>query len=297
MVPSSHLVVDDLNRSAQGRIAVVTGANAGIGLETVRGLAIRGAHVVMVCRSRERGEVARRALVEQTANDRLDLLVADLSSQRQIRQLVKEITDRYDRVDVLVNNAAAVYSARALSEDGIEMQLAVNHLAYYLLARLLRDHLENAGRARVINVTSRAHFRGRIDFDDLNGSRRYFGPTAYNQSKLANVLFTYELARRLAGTGITANCCHPGLVRTRIGNKHTTPFHSLLHSLSCVLGVAPAVGARTAITLASAPAVEGVTGQYFAKARPARSSAATYDRDVATRLWEVSAELTGLPPD
>jgi NAD(P)-dependent dehydrogenase (short-subunit alcohol dehydrogenase family) len=153
----------------------------------------------MVCRSRERGEAAQRALLAHTADARLDLFVADLSSQRQVRTLADEIRGRYERVDVLVNNAAVVYSRQAFSEDGIEMQLAVNHLAYYLLSRLLLDHLGRTGHGRIVNVASRAHHRGRIDFDDLDTSRRYFGPTAYNQSKLANVLFTYELARRLAG--------------------------------------------------------------------------------------------------
>lgn len=281
----------------QGKIVVVTGANAGIGFETAKGLAARSAHVAMVCRNRESGEAARRALLGHTAKGLVDLFVADLSSQGQIRRLAKEMGERYDRVDVLVNNAAAIYSRRLLSEDGIEMQFAVNHLAYYLLSRLLLDHLGRAGQARVVNVASRAHFRGRIDFDDLDTSRRYSGLTAYNQSKLANVLFTYELARRLAGTGMTANCLGPGLVRTRIGNKHATRLHSLLHSLLCVLGRTPAEGASGVIYLASAAEVAGVSGKYFVKARPVRSSAVTYDRSIASRLWQVSAELTGLPPD
>jgi NAD(P)-dependent dehydrogenase (short-subunit alcohol dehydrogenase family) len=281
----------------QGKIVVVTGANAGIGFETTKALAARGAHVAMVCRSEQRGDTARHRLAEQTGNPRLDLFVADLSSQAQVRRVATDIAARYDRVDVLINNAAVVYSHHVLSEDGVEMQLAVNHLAYYLLTRLLLDRLVASGRGRVVNVASRAHFRGRIAFDDLNASRRYSPLAAYNQSKLANVLFTYELARRLAGTGITANCVHPGLVRTRIGNKHTTPLHSLLHSLMCVLGVAPGKGARTPVYVATAADIEGVTGKYFVNARPVSSSRASYDRSAAERLWRVSAELTGLPPD
>jgi NAD(P)-dependent dehydrogenase (short-subunit alcohol dehydrogenase family) len=280
-----------------GKIVVVTGASSGIGLETARGLATLGAHVVMVCRSHERGEAARLDLLHETEGARIDLLVADLSAQSQVRRLAEEIGRRFDRLDVLVNNAAVVYSRQTFSEDGIEMQLAVNHLAYYLLSRLLLDHLRRAEGARIVNVASRAHFRGRIDFNDLHTSRRYFGPRAYSQSKLANVLFTYELARRLAGSRVTANCLHPGLVRTRFGSKHTLRRHSLLHSLSCLLGVPPAKGARTSIYLASAPEVAGVTGRYWVNARPARSSAASHDRRVAERLWQVSAELTGLAAD
>jgi NAD(P)-dependent dehydrogenase (short-subunit alcohol dehydrogenase family) len=276
----------------QGKIVVVTGAGAGIGLETARGLAARGAHVALVCRTAGSGEIAHRALGTQG-----DVFVADLSSQREVRRLAAEIAARYPRLDVLVNNAAAVYSRRTLSADGIEMQLAVNHLAAYLLTRLLLDRLAQAGSARVITVASGAHFRGRIDFDDLNASRHYFGLTAYNQSKLANVLFTYELARRLQGTSVTANCLHPGLVRTAIGHKHTTRLHAFLHSLLCLLAVSPASGARTAIYLASAPEVAGVSGRYFVNQRRARSSPVTYDPEVADRLWRVSAELTGLPPD
>ncbi len=281
----------------QGKIVVITGASDGIGLETACGLAAKGSDLALVCRSSERGEGARRTVLGRTPDARVDLFLADLSSQAQVRRLAGELARRYERVDVLINNAAAVYSRRTVSEDGIEMQLAVNHLAYYLLTRLLLDHLLKAGRARVVNVASRAHFRGRIAFDDLGASRRYSALAAYNQSKLANVLFTYELARRLAGTGVTANCLHPGLVRTRIGNKHATRLHSLLHSVMCVLGVDPRDGARTAIYLASAPGLETVTGQYFVNARPARSSRLSHDAQIAQRLWTVSAELTGLPAD
>ena len=280
-----------------GKIVVVTGASAGIGLETVKGLVARGARVAMVCRSAARGRTARGGILQAIPGAQLDVLVADLSSRSEIRRLAEEIAGRYDRIDVLVNNAAAVYSRRGLSADGIEMQLAVNHLAYYALTRLLLPHLSRAPRARVVNVASRAHFRGRIDFDDLNASRSYFALTAYNQSKLANVLFTYELARRRAGTGVTVNCLHPGLVRTRIGNKHTTRLHSLLHSLLCLLGVDAAAGARTSIFLASAPEVDGVTGAYFVDTRPAPSSPACHDAELARRLWRISAQLTGLPPD
>ncbi len=279
------------------KIVVLTGASSGIGFETARGLAARQARVVMVCRNEARGEAARAALLRALPRAELDLRIADLSSQTQVRALADAVRAGYPRVDVLVNNAAVVYSRRTFSEDGIEMQLAVNHLAPYLLTRLLLDHLRRAGSARIVTVTSRAHARGRIDFDDLQTTRRYFGPRAYSQSKLANVLFTYELARRMAGTGVTANCLHPGLVRTRIGNKHTLVHHSLLHSLSCLLGRSAAKGARTSIYLASSPEVEGVTGRYFAGERAAESSAASRDRTLGARLWRVSAELTGLPED
>jgi retinol dehydrogenase 14 len=279
------------------KIVVVTGASGGIGLEIVKGLAARGARVGMVCHSAVGGDASRVAVLARAPDALVDLFVADLSSRQEVRRLADEIGARYEQVDVLVNNAAAVYSRRVLSADGIEMQFAVNHLAYYALTRLLLPQLLRSGHARIVNVASRAHARGRIDFDDLNAAHGYFALTAYNQSKLANVLFTYELARRLAGTGTTANCCHPGLVRTRIGNKHTTRLHSLLHSLMCLFAVDAAGGARTPIFLATAPEVEDVTGTYFADMRPARSSAASHDPDLARRLWNVSAELTRLPPD
>ena len=281
----------------RGKVVIVTGGSGGIGLEIVKGLAGRGARVGMVCRAAARGEAARSAVLGHTGDAVVDVLVADLSSRRQVGRLAEEIAARYDSVDVLVNNAAAVYSRRVLSEDGVEMQLAVNHLAAYALTRLLLPHLLSAGRARVVNVASRAHARGRIAFDDLNAARRYFALTAYNQSKLANVLFTYELARRLAETGVTANCCHPGLVRTRIGSKHTTRVHGLLHSLMCLFAVDAAQGARTPIFLATAPELDGVTGAYFADLRPASSSPASHDPEIARRLWDVSAELTGLPAE
>lgn len=276
-------------------IAVVTGATAGIGLETARGLARRGTRVAMIARDRRRGEEARRRLAAQSSEHAVDLFVADLSSQAEIRALAADLCARFARIDVLINNAAVVYSRRTLSEDGVEMQLAVNHLAPFLLTHLLLDRLRSAPRARIVNVTSRAHARGRIDFDDLYGDRRYFGLTAYNQSKLANVLFTYELARRLAGTNVTANCVHPGVVRTAIGHKHTTRFHGFLHSLLCLFGRRPDEAARGVLHVACAPELDGVSGRYFAAGHPRASSPATYDEALAARLWQVSAELTRLP--
>ncbi len=278
-------------------IVVITGASSGIGFEAAKGLAQNGAYVVLLCRDRGRGEAALQALTKESRSDRFDLIVADLTSQRQVRQAAEEISRRFDRIDALVNNAAAQYSQRTLSEDGIEMQFAANYLGGYLLTRLLLERLKAAEAGRVVNVSSRVHYRANIDFDDLNAERRYFVLTAYAQSKLANVLFTYELARRLGDTRVTVNCLHPGLVRTRLGNKHATFLHSALHSLICLMGVSPATAARSLTYLAVSPEVAGVTGKYFAGQRPAASAPATYDASLARRLWNVSAELVHLPAD
>lgn len=281
--------------SVHGKIVVVTGASSGIGLETARGLAARGAQVAIVCRTAGAAATACRSL--GAAAGRIDPFVADLSAQSAVRRVADAIMTRYPRVDVLINNAAAIYSRPVMSEDGIEMQLAVNHLAGYLLTRLLLGHLHAAGRARVVTLTSRTHAWASMDFDDLGRARRYFGPTAYNQSKLANVLFTHALARRLAGTGVTANCVAPGLVRTRIGGKHTTRVHAMLHAMTSVWGATAATGAEGPIHVASAPELAQVSGQYFLRARPARAAAQTHDVAVAERLWQVSASLTGLPAE
>lgn len=281
--------------TVHGKVVVVTGAGSGIGLETARILVARGAQVGIVCRTAETAATACESIAAPPG--RVETFVADLSAQAAVRRLADTIVRRYPRVDVLINNAAAIYSRPVLSDDGIEMQLAVNHLAGYLLARLLLEHLRAAGRARIVNVTSRTHAWASIDFDDLGHARRYSGPSVYNQSKLANVLFTFALARRMAGTHVTANCVAPGLVRTRIGSKRTTPVHAMLHAVTSMWGTTAAKGAEGLVHLASAPELACVNGQYFLRTRPVRAAAHAYDEALAERLWRVSASLTGMPAE
>ena len=232
-----------------------------------------GARVVMVCRDPARGEAARTEIAGSASSDRVDLLIADMGSQRQIRQLATDIRARYDRLDVLVNNAGAMNTARTLTEDGIETTWAVNHLAYFLLTAELIDLLKATGPARVVSVASRAHVGARIDFDDVQGERKFGGYRIYGQSKLANVLFTYELARRLEGSSVTANCLHPGVVATGFGRNNTDLFGRLFGTVMSGIRpflMSPERGAETSIHLAASPEVAGVSGQVLLRqeARP-----------------------------
>jgi retinol dehydrogenase-14 len=279
-----------------GKTCVVTGANNGIGKVTAAALASMGARVVMVCRDPARGEAARAEIAERAGSDRVDLLIADMASQRQVRQAATDIRARYDRLDVLVNNAGAMNTARTLTEDGIETTWAVNHLAYFLLTNELLDLLKASGPARVVSVSSRAHVGARIDFDDVQGERKFGGYRIYGQSKLANVLFTYELARRLEGDGVTANCLHPGVVATGFGRNNKNDlfgraFGAVMTGIRPLL-TSPERGAETSIHLAASPEVEGVSGKYFSAKKAVRSSPETYDEATARRLWELSEAMT-----
>jgi retinol dehydrogenase 14 len=273
-------------------ICVVTGATSGIGKETAVALAKAGATVAVVCRTRDRGEAALAEIRRRAGHDAVSLFVADLSSQRAIRTVAAELRAALPRIDVLVNNAGLALRDRLVTEDGFENTFAVNHLAYFLLTRLLQPTLLASAPARVVNVSSEAHRWGSIRFDDLMGEATYDGWKAYAQSKLANVLFTYELARRLDGTGVTANCLHPGLVGTAFASRGPSLIR-ILSRLARPLLRSPASGAATSVYLASAPEVATVTGQYFAGRRARRSSPASYDRALAARLWGVSERLVG----
>jgi NAD(P)-dependent dehydrogenase (short-subunit alcohol dehydrogenase family) len=273
-----------------GKICIVTGTTSGIGKETAVALAAAGARVAIVCRTRDKGEPAL-AEIRQRSGGAVDLFVADFGSQRAVRALAVRLAAALPRVDVLVNNAGLIMDERVLTEDGLETTFAVNHIGYFLLARLLQPKLCASAPARIVNVASRAHRSGTIRFDDLMGARSFDGWKAYTQSKLANIVFTYELARRLAGTGVTVNCLHPGVVASNFGNAGPT-----LIRLGVRIGrrfmKTPARGAETSIYLASAPEVQGVSGEYFVNRREARSSDESYDAAVAARLWTVSEELT-----
>jgi NAD(P)-dependent dehydrogenase (short-subunit alcohol dehydrogenase family) len=258
------------------------------------GLANMGASVVMVGRDRGRGEAAMADIKENSGNASVDLMLADVSSQKEIRRLADEFGEAYPRLDVLINNAGVFRSERITTADGMEATFAVNHLAYFLLTNLLLDRLKASAPARIVNVASADHSNATIDFDDLQGEKRYRGAKAYGQSKLANVLFTYELARRLQGTGVTANCLHPGVVGTNLGSGVSGAFGFMVRALRPLMK-SPEKGAETSIYLASSPEVEGLSGGYFIKKAEARSSDVSYDKKLAERLWEASAELTNLP--
>lgn len=277
----------------KGRTCLVTGATSGIGRATATEIARQGATLAMVARDPGLGERVRDEIVSTTGNEDVHLLIADLSSQEAVQNLASEFRSSHDELHVLVNNAGAIIGSRTLTVDGIELTFALNHLAYFLLTNLLLDVLARSAPSRIVSVSSSAHKPGRIEFDDLNAEKRYRSFWAYASSKLANVLFTYELARRLEGTGVTANCVHPGFVSTRFGESGTPAFARINRIIDFVR-ISPERGADTSIYLATSPDVEGVTGKYFVKRRPARSSRISHDRDVQKRLWEVSARLTGL---
>lgn len=275
-----------------GRICLVTGATRGIGRATAEGLARLGATVVLTARRPEEGIKASR---EIAANAPVEpgVIPVDLSSQTSIRQAAAELTRLYPHLHVLINNAGVFTRRREITVDGLEMQFAVNHLAYFLLTNLLLDQLKAGAPSRIINVSSGAHSGATLDFEDLQRERAYSGSRAYSQSKLANILFTYELARRLIGTDVVANCLHPGVIATKLlGDYMGVPVAG--RALARTFGATPEQGAETSIYLATSPEVERVTGKYFEKRRERRSSRESYDEAAARRLWEISERLTGL---
>lgn len=278
-----------------GKTVLVTGGTAGIGRATALGLATMGAHLAIIGRDRPRAEDAARE-IHAAGDGSVDVFVADLSSQSQVRRLADQVLQRLSRIDVLVNNAGGYWNTRHITADGLERTFALNHLAPFLLTSLLLDRLRQNTAARVITVSSNMQAIGRIDFDDLQGERSYSGARAYNQSKLANLLFTYELARRLRATSVTANALHPGLVSTSFGAEDPAAVQRVLMPFMRPFMKTPAQGAVTSINLAAAPALEQVTGCYFTKSKPRRSSQRSHDHAAAARLWQVSTGLVNPGP-
>ena len=272
-----------------GKTVLITGGSGGIGLATAAGLAGLGARVGIVGRDPVRSETAAGQL--RGAGAQVDVFVADMSSQREVRRLAEEVLAAYPRLDVLVNNVGGYWATRHTTVDGLEHTFAVNHLAPFLLTDLLLDRLREGAGARVVTVSSAAQSMGTIDFADLQGERDYNGQRAYNQSKLANVMFTYELARRLAGSPVTANVLHPGVVRTNFGREDSGGWMRVMLPILRPILKSPSRGAATSIYLASSPEAEGVTGRYYANEKPKSSSKASQDTAIAARLWAVSAEL------
>jgi NAD(P)-dependent dehydrogenase (short-subunit alcohol dehydrogenase family) len=273
---------------------LITGANSGIGYQTALALAKMGGEIILVCRNRQKGEKALKQISKETGNSILHLYIADLSSQKQIRELAKNIQASFNKIDVLINNAATAASALTYTEDSIELQFAVNYLAPFMLSNLLLPLLKAAPQGRIINTSSRGYRLAKLNFEDLYYAKNYSGLRAYNQSKLANIIFTYELARRLKDTNVTANCLYPGLVNTSFANKNTSLLHSFLWYLQRPLGISASKGALTGIYLATSDEVTGISGKYFGKCRPVESLPVTNDLEIAKKLWHVSEKLTGI---
>lgn len=272
----------------QGRVCLITGANSGIGKETALGLARLGATVVLACRDKGKGEAAQAEIKARSGNDAIDVLLVDLASQASIRQFAAEVQARYPQLHVLVNNAGISPNKRVLTVDGIESTFAVNHLAPFLLTHLLLDRLKASAPARVVTVASTV--ASTINFDDLQQEKRFSMMGVYGQSKMCNILFTRELAKRLEGTGVTTNCLHPGVVNTGLARDFPAAFRVMAR----LFFTSPANGAQTSIYLASSPEVEGVSGKYFSKKRVRGFPTAANDETSARRLWQISEELTKL---
>ena len=284
---------DQMKDDMRGKICLVTGATNGIGKATAQGLAQMGATVVIVGRNSSKTAQLVEEIWATTGNKNVDFLLADLSSQQEVRRLADEFRSKYSQLHVLLNNAGAFFMQRQLSVDGIEMTFALNHLAYFLLTNLLLDSLEASTPARIINVASDAHSTGKIEFDNLQGERDY-SIKSYGNSKLANILFTMELAHRLEGTGVCVNALHPGFVSTGFAKNNGKLMAAIVSIFAPLVGRSPAKGAETSIFLASSPRVEGITGQYFYDSHVIQPAAQATDQAVAKKLWDVSAEMVHL---
>jgi retinol dehydrogenase 14 len=276
-----------------GTTVLITGGTSGIGNATAVAMAAMGANVAIVGRNQERGEAAVEEIKAQSHNESVELMLADLSVQAEVRRLAEEFLERYDRLDVLVNNAGLVQSKRTETPDGIETTLAINHLAPFLLTNLLLGCLEQSAPSRVITVSSEAQRWGTMDFEDMQSRRKYRGFPVYGMTKLANIMFTYELAERLDGTGVMANCLHPGSVGTNFGQNNRGAMALFFRTFKPFMR-SPEQGADTLIWLASSPEVDGVSGKYFSDRKEIEAKKVAYDPAARRRLWEISEDLTGL---
>jgi len=285
--------VENTSGSMNGKVVLITGGTSGIGKASAVALASMGAEVVVIGRNEERGERAAEEIRRESGNEKVSLMLADLSVQADVRRLAEEFQERHGRLDVLVNNAGLVQSQRTETPDGIETQLAINHLTPFLLTNLLLDLLRASAPSRIVTVSSDAHRWAKLDLDDLQSRKRYRGMQVYGTTKLANILFTRELSERLKGTGVTANAMHPGGVNTNFGNNQRGPMSLLFRAFKPFMRT-PEQGADTLIYLASSLEVEGMTGKYLADRKVKVASDAAYDETLQKKLWEASEELTGL---
>ncbi|MBS1622645.1 MAG: SDR family oxidoreductase [Bacteroidetes bacterium] len=279
----------------QGKTVLITGASSGIGLATAAALAAKGAHILLAARDAAKLQEATSHIRSETSNALLTTYTADLSSQLSTRALAASIKKDHQVIDVLINNAGGVFPDFKLSVDGLEMTIATNHFSQFLLTNLLLDNIRRSDYARIVNVSSDSHYNGKIDFESFTKNKGYFIMKAYAQSKLANVLFTQELAERLAGTHVTANSLHPGFVKTNIGNKDTSWYASAVWSLITSIGaISVEKGAETSVYLASSPEVQSISGKYFTKCKEKQPGKQTFDKALQKELWRVSEQLCPL---
>ncbi|MFW9957407.1 MAG: SDR family oxidoreductase [Candidatus Odinarchaeota archaeon] len=277
-----------------GKVCMITGANSGIGRETSRALAKMGATVVMAVRNREAGEEVRQGITKETGNESIELMVADLFSIEEVRGLASDFKKTHSRLDVLINNAGGIFPKKEMTIDGLERTFALNHLAPFLLTHELLDRLKASAPSRIINVSSAAHLRGKIDFENLQSEKKYGQLGPYANAKLMNVMFTYSLARYLDGTGVTVNVLHPGVVRTRFGQNEASRARKLIFRMFGPLLKSPEKGAETSIYLASSPEIEGANGKYFVNCQPKQSATISYDEELQEQLWQRTEQLLGI---
>lgn len=274
-------------------LVLVTGGSAGMGKATATMLAREGAKVIILCRNKERGEIALENIKKESGNDNVEMMLCDLGSIKSIYAFAEEFKKKHKKLNVLVNNAGVIVPGRHETKDGFELQFGVNHLGHFLLTNLLLDSLEAGKPSRIVVVASGAHKVGKIYMDDVNLTKNYNVVRSYSQSKLANILFTYELSEKLKESGITVNCLHPGAVATQMGINRKTGFGKFITGLLKPFFQSPEQGASTAVYLAVSKEVEGVSGKYFYKSKPIKSSELSYDKELARKLWELSEKMTG----
>lgn len=277
----------------KGKTIVITGGNDGIGYQTALELARMGGRIIIVCRNEQKAKDAVKQISAATGNGNPEYVLADLSNQQDIHKAAEVIRGKTDRIDVLINNAGGTFGSFELTANGLEKTIATNHLAYFLLTGLMLDLVKKAGEGRIVNVSSDSHYKGKIDMESFTRNTGYFVLKAYAQSKLANVLFTFELAERLKNSAVTCNCLHPGFVKTRIGGKSGHFASFLWVFLTGIAGSSWEKGAQTSVYLASSPEVKGVSGKYFTKCKPKEPLAAAYDRQLREKLWAASEKHTG----
>jgi len=273
-----------------GKVCLVTGATDGIGKVSARVLAELGAKVIIVGRNPEKSAIVLDELRSISGNENIDLLMADLAVMQEVRDLAEQVISRYDRIDVLLNNAGGYFTKHEITSDGLEMTFALNHMSYFLLTNKLMELLKYSAPARIVNVSSNAHYGVDMEFENLNGEQEYKAWKAYQKSKLANVLFTYELLKKVPGN-ITVNCLHPGFVATNFGHNNGGFFGPVLKIAQRISAIDPEEGAKTSIFLCSAPEVKGVSGKYFYKCQPKTSSRESRNMDTGKRLWQISSDI------
>ena len=274
----------------KNQVCIITGANSGIGKETALSLAKLGATVILLCRNYERGNIALKSIITESNNKNVELMLCDLSSQNSISDFISKFKNKYDSLNVLINNAGILLNKRTISVDGVENTFAINHLGPFILTNSLLDLLKSSSPSRIINVSSSGHYRANFDLDNMQGEKKYSSFEAYCKSKLYNVLFTYELSRKLAGSNVTVNCLHPGFIPTNLFANSSFFYKAIVKILSPILIDAKS-GSKTSTYLATSKDVENITGKYFVKCKPKQSSKISYDKSASKNLWDISEKL------